>query len=54
MPRTLSSKVYSTETLIAGLTLVKSEEGMDDLSGMSTAEMESELARLEERAPYEC
>ena len=43
----LSSKTFSSETLLAGIGLVKQEAGMDDLAGMDTADMEAELKALE-------
>lgn len=43
----LQSKVFSTETLMAGATLVKEEIGMDSLDAMGVEELEEELAALE-------
>ena len=47
MPRQLLSRVYSTETLAAGLQLVKTEAGMSDLSDLKPEELEAELRALE-------
>ena len=47
MVRELSSKTFSSETLLAGVGLVKQEAGMDDLAGMATEDMETELKALE-------
>ena len=47
MPRQLLSRVFSTETLAAGLQLVKTEAGMSDLSDLNLQELEAELRELE-------
>ncbi|CAL1126778.1 unnamed protein product [Cladocopium goreaui] len=43
----LLSRVFSTETLAAGLQLVKTEAGMSDLSDLNLQELEAELRELE-------
>ena len=47
MPKELGSRVFSSETLLEGLSVVKAEIGMDDLSGVDIANMENELKELE-------
>ena len=47
MVRELPSKTFSSETLLAGIGLVKQEAGMDTLEGMGTEQMEEELKALE-------
>ena len=47
MPTELASRVFSSETLLEGLAVVKAEIGMDDLSGVDIAQMEQELKDLE-------
>ena len=55
MPRQLVSRVFSTETLAAGLQLVKTEAGMSDLSDLNPEELEAELRALEAgQLPQEC
>ena len=46
MPFELASKVFSTETLVEGVQLVKSETGMDSLSAENAA-LQRELEQLE-------
>ncbi len=43
----LPSKVFSTDTLVAGISLVKEEVGMDSLDAMGVEELQHELAALE-------
>ena len=47
MPCQLQSRVFSTETLAAGLDLVKDMSSHLDLDAMDEAEIEMELERLE-------
>ena len=46
MPLDLASNIYSTNTLVEGVHLVKKEEGMDTLNS-TDAQLAEELARLE-------
>lgn len=46
MPLDLASNIYSTDTLVAGVHLVKKEEGMDMLDSHD-ATLAEELAKLE-------
>ena len=47
MPCELVSRVYSTNTVVEGLEIVKKEVGMDPLTSPDTA-LAQELKRLEE------
>ena len=50
MPTELGSRVFSSETLVEGLAVVKAEIGMADVSSMDpkdVANIEEELKRLE-------
>jgi len=47
MPKPLESRVFSSSSLLAGVSLVQSSSGMDSLEGMAVAEMEEELMKLE-------
>lgn len=40
MPRLLNSQVFSSATLLAGVNLVKTEAGMDDLAGLTTEDLD--------------
>ena len=46
MPLDLASNIYSTNTLVEGVHLVKQEEGMDMLNS-NDVQLDEELARLE-------
>ena len=43
----LPSRLYSSETLLAGVSLVKEEVGMDSLDAMGVQELQDQLAALE-------
>lgn len=47
MPKPLESRVFSSSSLLAGVSLVQSSSGMDSLEGMAVADMEEELMKLE-------
>lgn len=54
MPRAFESRVFSSETLIAGMSLVQNGAGMDSLEGMDDESMELELKRLEDGCMAVC
>lgn len=47
MPCPLQSRVFSTETLVDGLDLVKDMSSQPNLDAMNEADIERELQRLE-------
>ena len=47
MARQLPSRVFSSETLVEGLGVIRAEKGMDDLKGINVQEMQDELAKPE-------
>lgn len=48
MPAPLPSRVFSTETLVAGLDMAAAGIGMDRLADASCLELQQELQQLEE------
>lgn len=47
MPVSLPSRVFSSETLMAGVELLRDESGLDDLAEANLDEMQAELERLQ-------